>query len=959
MRLNEILYGFSVKSIENIPEAGGKLYIAEHVKTGARLAYLDRIDTNKSFAIAFPTIPEDDTGVFHIIEHSVLCGSENFPVKEPFVELLKGSLNTFLNALTYEDRTVYPVSSRCDKDFYNLTKVYLDAVFKPLMLKSPSVFRQEGWHAELQGDGSHKINGVVYNEMKGAYSSPDELAASELSRLLFPSGPYSKDSGGNPEKIPSLSYESFVGFYKKYYHPSNAYIYLDGSVRLDEILPLIDSYLSEYERCDISPSFESELAKGLRSSTVKFAVSEDADSKPLFLLGSLFSDFSNPTELLATKILTSTLTDSNESPLKKAILDKGLAEEVSIYTNTSRYQTVIIELRGVEEKRRDEISSAVESVIRSIANDGIDRSSLLATINRTEFKLRESDYGSLPHGVANALSIFGTWIYGGEPHDAFKFEDALREIRAKLDTDYFEKLLLSATVDSPSRANVLAIPDADGNARREREEKERIDSLVSSLTKEEYQALLDETKKMQEAQEREEGQEALSKIPVLELSDISALPDEIRTRDFTVSGARFLHHDIKTDGIMYTNLHFNASDLKEDELVLLTVLTASLTNLPTESYSVLGLRTAIKENLGSFGVSPTAYNILSEKDGAGASLVVSVSVLESKKRSLISLLSEVLCKTRYDSRELFKKTVFQLRSVCEDTLSSSAETLAFSSCRAMICKSGAINEYISGLKSFGYIKNLADNFNEAWEGELRKLSDLAKRLFVKERLVGSVSGECEDEFFAALANIFPSGSTAPKMSSVLPLKSEGVGIPTGAGVAHTALGLLLPEARDMLGALRVVRSILSYEFLWNEVRVRGGAYGTGFGARRNGALEFYSFRDPSPQKTLECYRRCADYLRAVARSGDDLTRFIIGAVGDYDLLTTPRSASAQAAADVITGWRREDEIKLREGILKTAREDLLKAADIIEKASLSSALAVAAPKDTLKKIDKIVKVERA
>ena len=953
MKLGEKLYGFTVESEEYINEERATLYIARH-ESGARLAHLAREDENKTFAIAFPTLPDDDTGVFHILEHSVLCGSDAFPVKEPFVELLKSSLNTFLNALTYQDRTVYPVSSRCDKDFYNLTHIYLDAVFRPLCRKSPDVFRQEGWHVEKNEDGSHKINGVVYNEMKGACSSPDEIAEDELSRMLFEGTLYARNSGGDPAAIPTLTYEKYLSQYKKHYAAENAYIYLDGSVDLDSILPLIDSYLKEATGGTLHRAECVTEEKDLFS-TVKYPVSSDADSKPFMLLASLFSSHKNSLELLASRIISAALTDSSEAPLKKALLDSGLVEEAALYTHTTLLQTVIIELRGIDDSRAEELRRLVSDTIRKIAEDGIDKKLLRATLARIEFNLREADHGTLPRGVANALSVFGNWVYGGEAKEAFLYESDIKKLWSLVDTDYFDKTLLAMTVDSVTKAGVLAIPDKEECVRIATEEKERTDALVAALAPDEYEKLYSETLSMKKAQDREDTPEALATIPRLSASDISSAVPDYETKVSELSGAKILYQNTKTDGIMYTNIYFNASDLAKDEIITLRLLSSVLANMPTARHSLIELKTAIKENLGAFAASYTPVPLLNEDDASCVYFTLSTSALTSRKDEMLGLIAEVLLETDFTAKDALYKNALRLGTLCDDMLLSSPDSLAYSYCRGMLSSGGAVSEYAAGISSFSYIKSLARDFDAKADGVLLSLESLAKKLFVKERLTLAVTGDREGGFAESLVALLPSGDSAPYKTSVEKISPTGAGIESGGGVSYALRGASIPRAKALLGPLRVARSILSFEFLWNEVRVRGGAYGAGFGTRRNGVMETYSYRDPSPDKSIETFEKCADYLRTIADSGTPIDGFIIGAFGDYDVLRTPKTEAAQEIADFLSGWTREDEIAFREALLTTDGAALKKCADVIDEAMKNSAFAVAGPLEALKKVKGITR----
>ena len=949
MKINEKLHGFFVVSKEEIREAAGTLYHFEHEKTGARLAFLDREDTNKSFAIAFPTLPEDDTGVFHIIEHSVLCGSEKFPVKEPFVELLKGSLNTFLNAMTYEDRTVYPVASRCDKDFYNLTDVYLDAVFNPRMKSDRSVFRQEGWHLENSG-GSYACNGVVYNEMKGAYSSPDELGFSALSNLLFEGTPYGKDSGGRPSAIPTLTYEGFLAAHDKYYHPSNAYVFLDGSVNLSEILPLIDSYFSRYDKKDIEVDFASSPVMGESFARVGFAPADENPRSTLYL-GYVFSSFDKATELLATTLITDVLAGSNDAPLKKVILDSGLAEDVSVYTNRAKMQTIVVQIYGIDEKDADTLKALVEKTIRDLAAGGLSKERLESNLGRIEFKLREADHGSLPKGIANALAAFSSWVYGGTVKESLAYEDLIADLYSLIPTDYFEKTLLAATVDSPSRATVLLVPDREAEKKREEEEEKLVRNLVDSLSKKELDKLLAETEKMTEWQSSEDSPEALASLPSLSLSDVSDTPDRVTTQDYKVGSVRVLSHGIETAGILYTTLYFNASDLDAEELSALSLLSSVLQNLPTESYSPEELKNKIKANLGSFSVSTSSSALTDGSGRAVPFITLTASALSHKAELIPHIVSEVLLGSKFSATSEIRKIVLQLRSLTDEMIASSPDSIARGRAEAMVAVGGRISDCFGGMEFARFIRALAKELDGNISKIAERLCALAERVFTASRLTVSVSGDGRERLAENLAAIFPVGTPVPDYSNLEKLPTANEGLVTPAAISHTAKMFVSDKARELLGPLRVVRSILSYEYLWNNVRVKGGAYGTGFITRRNGLIGFYSYRDPSPAATLNCFSGASDYLRRLASDGADLTKFIIGAMGEYDILYTPRTRTAQAAADVITGWSFEKECAVKRAMIDTGADELRLVADLIDENLRSAATAVAASKETVESLD--------
>ncbi|MBP3401924.1 MAG: insulinase family protein [Clostridia bacterium] len=921
--------GFSLVRQTKIDELDATLYELRHIKTDAELIYIDRDDENKTFAIAFTTPPKDSTGVFHIIEHSVLCGSQKYPLKDPFAELLKGSLNTFLNALTYEDRTVYPVSSRCEKDFQGLVDVYLDAVFAPKLLENPSIFSQEGWHYEYNKESDTlSYNGVVYNEMKGVYSSPDEVGEMELSRALYSDSIYRHDSGGNPDCIPDLTYEQFKATHKKHYHPTNAKIIIDGKMDVEAVLSIIDSHISRFERGErVAPPKKSE-ERIAPTEYVRYEISENEDEngRARVLFGYVYSDYSDKVAHLTATILADLLCGSNASPLKKALLDKGLCKDAVIYTSKSLEQTVTLEIRDTDKEKLGEIEKTVDEVVRGLATAGIDKSRLTSIINNIEFKLRERDYGTLPSGIAYSLSAFGSWIYGGKPEDALIVTNALTEIRKKVDSDYFEKALLEMTVDNPHRATVVMLPDKSLAKEVAIKEKERLETIRKSLSNDELAKIEAAESELRRWQASEESEEELACLPRLEISDIPKKTASIKSDEFSVNGINFIKNKVKTNGIIYISMYFDASDLSSDELTTLSLLSAALLNFPTESHDVLALQSDIKANLGSFFIS--TYS--AKKNGAITPyLKVGASALASKCDDIIRIAKEVLTTSKINDAGEISSIIAQAKSQIEDAIITSGESLALSRVEASLGGIASVNEYMTGYEAYKVLSRLAKS-EELVKEETEKISALLSRIIAKNRLTVSITGECDQSFPERLVSIFPVGDEfSRKKNEICADKSEFFVIPSK--VAYAVIGGCSDEVRENLGLMRVVRSILSYEYLWNTVRVKNGAYGTGFVPRREGMISFYSYRDPAPASSIEYYRESSSYLRTLAESGCDLTKFIIGAIGEYDVLITPRTASALATQNYLTGWTDEDDLKVRNDMLSVTPAGLIKAADIIDR----------------------------
>ena len=931
-------YGFSSIRQATLPEINATLYEMEHIKSGARLVYLNRDDENKTFSIGFATPPENDTGVFHIIEHSVLCGSEKYPLKDPFAELLKGSLNTFLNAVTYEDRTVYPVSSRCEKDFLNLVDVYMDAVLQPNLRTNPNIFRQEGWHYEYDGEtGSLSINGVVYNEMKGAYSSPDELGMARLQRLLYDDCHYRYDSGGNPEHIPSLTYEYFKSAHDKYYHPSGAKIILDGKMNIENVLALLDSRLCRYdkrERVSLEGKSEPRITP---TEYIKYEISESESEhgKARVLYGFVYSDYADKEAHLTASILCDLLCGSNASPLKKALLDKGLAKDAAMYVMKSREQTVVLEIRDADEERIDEIEVTVNSVIRDLAKKGIGKEKLSSTLNSIEFRLRERDFGTLPTGIAFAMSMYGSWIYGGDPESALLFEDTVKSVREKIESSYFEDELLKITLDNPHRATLVMLPDNTLGQRAAEEERKRLDAILNNMPPEELERIKADDASLKAWQQSDESEEAISSLPRLLLTDIPKSSSRPMMTSTNLGGVKILKNSAKVNGIIYISLCFDACDLADEELLDLSMLSGALLNFPTESRDTLSLQNDIKANLGSLFASFA----IGKRDGVTKPYFkIGASALTSKTDDLLRIIADLLTSKIEDEEEM-SNLVSQVKSNIEDGIISSGESFAMSRAEASYSESGAINEYLSGYEAYRMLSKISAE-KENISALTKRVADLLRRLTTKERLSVFVTGEADDEFLNSLISLFPKGDGAPvkKITALCAEDSEFILIPSK--VAYAILGGQNEGVKENLGIMRVARSILSYEYLWNTVRVQSGAYGTGFVPRRDGNLAFYSYRDPSPARSLEFYRESVGYLRALADSGEDITKFVIGAIGEYDMIMTPRVASAVATADYLSGWTEADEEKIRQDMLSTTAKDLHTVADIIDRALSNPCLAI-------------------
>jgi len=947
MKKDDVLYGFKVKRVRELAEIDAVLCEMEH-GCGAKLAFIDRTDANKSFAITFKTLPEDDTGVFHIMEHSVLCGSDKFPLKEPFVELLKSSLKTFLNAMTYNDKTVYPVASRNDKDFYNLVDVYMDAVLNPAALRNENVFRQEGWHYEFSEEGELTYNGVVYNEMKGAYSSADNIAEEELMKLLYPNSPYSKDSGGNPKFIPDLTYEKFKEAHARFYNPSNSLIFLDGGVNLDEILPLLDSYLSKYENksSELSINLSDCEPGSIREVEYEISPEEDETGKCRVYLAGRTCPFDDKERGVALGILRAALAGTNESPLKRALLESGLCEDVNLLINDGLYHNFYeIEICNIKRENIDTVTALVKETLTKVYKNGLDKGRLHAIFNSVEFKNREKDFGSMPKGLVFGLSMLDTWLWGGDPADALTLTDTFSALRGKIESGYFEELLCEYFLkDEPVK--LLLIPSKTLAQKRAEEERGILKKIKDSLSEEEIRKIKSDTDSLKLWQAEEDTPEALSTLPTLALSDINTSPESIPQKSLRLHGTSAHLYKLSTSGISYVELFFDASDFTEEELLLLPTLSQLYKNVRTEKSTPRELQNRILSELGTLSFNPIA---LSDVDGnLKIYLQVSASSLDENKNQIVSLLEEILYTSDVSDKKELKNAVAQGKIAAEDAFISAGHVQAI--CRASACTSAvsAADEHLTGYEQYMFLKRHDKAFDVLYEHLASNLRSVAKKLFTRERLTIALTSSSPDESFIEMLVLrLKSDGSYPKEAKIKPfgINNEGISIPSQVSYAASADNLLFYE--NPCGSQMVARSIISYAHLWNAVRVQGGAYGAGLVVRRSGALSFYSYRDPSPRRTLDCYAKSGEYLRQMAKSGEPLDKFIIGTYGDYDLLTTPRSAGAREAVNTIRGWDAEAERAFREEIVNTTPADLIRIADLLDTVAKRGAVCVIGPKSAL------------
>ena len=918
LQCGQKICGFTVVRIRESARVGKRLVEMVHDKTGAELAWGDSGEENKLFSVAFKTIPEDSTGVFHILEHSVLCGSDRFPVKEPFVDLLKSSMNTFLNAMTYQDKTVYPVSSRNEKDFLNLTRVYLDAVFAPALLHNKSIFYQEGRHIELTEDGPI-FNGVVFNEMKGALSDVNDRIEEDTCNLMFPDNCYCYNSGGDPAVIPDLTYEKFAETYKRFYHPSNARIYLDGDLPLEETLGLIAEYLDRYERAEVKADIPDQVPVSVQR-TAYYELDEEGD-RDILVFGKILGRYDETVRVAAAQVLCSFLASSNESPLKRALLSKGLCQDVDLAVSDGIPQPyMILCARNTRDDRAEEIRRVVHETVEELCRKGLDEKDLIACVNRMEFNDRQTPE---PAGLYRCIAALSSWLYGGDPLLFIESDGVFAELRKMIREKKFEALARELFLSDEGLCTLHLLPSKTYGDELRAAEQARLEAAVGAMTDADKAALQAENDELHRWQQTPDSKEQVEKLPKLPISEISEKPTLFKTRETARDGARLLYHDITTHGIVHLSCYFPLTALSAEELSLAALIADLYTDLPTAHYSVSDLQREIKTYVGDLSIGINVFAEDEDKSRCTPCLSVRASFLEENALRAQELIGEILTGTRFDEKdrvaEIVKQTVEENRQGCI----AAGHRLAMLSARSHYSAMECVTELTKGYSFMKAVSGLNADFDRAFAGFRALAERMQSEAVCRSGAVFSVTADREQDI-SCLLGALPEGKQAPAAAryvSTLPMHM-GIEIPAQVSYAGRACDLQT-AGMEFEGSVSVAANILSLSYLWAKVRVQGGAYGAGMMADRTGAVACYSYRDPSPAKTLEVYDGLAAFLRSFAEGDEEeLDKFIISAVGGMDPLETPAQQGAIADSLYLCGVSDERRIRIRREMIATDRAKL-------------------------------------
>ncbi len=943
MRIED-LTTYEVLEKRIISDLNSESYIVRHKKTGARLALLSNDDNNKVFYIGFRTPPKDSTGVAHIIEHTVLCGSKDFPIKDPFVELVKGSLNTFLNAMTYPDKTVYPIASCNDADFQNLMHVYLDAVFYPNIYKTDKIFKQEGWHYEMEDEESDlTINGVVYNEMKGAFSSADDVLYREIQNALYPDITYGIESGGDPEVIPELTYDEYLDFHRKYYHPSNSYIYLYGDMDMAEKLEYIDrEYLSKFDAqpVDSAVGVQKAFAEPKEVHKKYSILESDSDKQNTFLSYCCSIGTSLDRKLyVAFDILDYALCSAPGAALKKALIEKGIGQEVfSDYDNGIQQPLFAIVAKNADADQKEEFVKTIREVLEDQVKNGIDKKAILAGLSNDEFKYKEADFGRFPKGLLYGLQVLDSWLYDDmKPWIHIEANNTFAELRKEAEGHYFEDLIQEYLLDNTHRTVLLLEPEKGLTEKKDAELADKLKKYKESLSADEIKKIVTETKELKEYQEEPDKPEDLAKIPLLTREDMKKEAEPFKNELRNSNGVDVLYHDIFTNGIGYIGFLFDMSKVPNELLPYATVLKTVLGLLDTENYGYGDLVNEINIKTGGIGGSISSYTNVDDVKKYKTEFEITAKVLYPNISEAFRLVQEILMTSKLDDHNRIKEILDEHVSRMQSDLASSGHNTAAIHGMSYISPTAYITDTVSGIRAYKFYANLAAHFDEkeVREDLTDKLNKLCKILFRKENLM--IDFTADEKGYAPMENCIKDFADSLHTETVdtkgfeIKLEKKNEAFQTAGQVQYVCrAGNYINKGLKYDGSLRVLKVMMGYDYLWKNIRVLGGAYGCSSGYGKNGDSYFVTYRDPNLKKSVDVFEKASEYIRNFDADERTITQFIIGAISEIDTPKTPNTKGIYGLVTYLTGTTMEHLQKSRDELLSTTVEKIRSLADYID-----------------------------
>ena len=926
------------RPIEDIASYG---YILRHKKSGARVCVIANDDDNKVFSIGFRTPPEDETGVPHIIEHTTLCGSDKFPVKDPFMELAKGSLNTFLNAMTYPEKTLYPIASYNDQDFKNLMDVYLDAVFHPNITKYQEIFMQEGWHYELESeDAPLIINGVVYNEMKGAYSSPDEVLETAIEAALFPDNTYSKNSGGNPDHIPELTYEAYLDFYHKYYHPCNSYIYLYGDMDVEERLDWMDrNYLSQFEPAEIDSSIEKQKPfDEIRYIETEYPITDDdpEENNTYLSYNKVVADVLDRELYQAFSVLDYVLVSAPGAPIRQALIDAGIGQDVYGSFEDGMLQPFFsIVAKNANEEDQERFVTIIEETLQKLVKEGLNQDALLAGINSTEFRFREADYGQFPKGLLYGLQCMESWLFDDKkPFIHLECLDTLQFLREQMNTGYFEKLIQKYLLDNTHGAVVTVVPKKGLNKVREDALAEKLAAYKATLSPEEIKKLVEQTHHLHQYQEEPSADEDLRKIPMLGRKDMRKEAMLFHNEEMKAGNIPVVMHEIATNGIDYMTLMFECGDIPQEDIPYLGLLKSVLGYVNTSNYEYADLANAINIYTGGISSGISVYPDLQKTGSVCVKYEVRIKVLENNLKDAMALVDEILTTSDLEDTKRLGEIIAQVKSRLQVNLSSSGNVVAAMRALSYQSRYAFYQDATLGIAYYQLIQKLDEQMKTDPKQVVDKMKTLVAKVFVQNRLLVSFTGtkaayEKAQPLFVKYFERLPEGTKAGDMA-VIELSKKNEGFMDASQIQYVARGgNFKNHGYTYSGTLKILKMILSYEYLWINIRVKGGAYGCMSSFLRTGESYFVSYRDPNLGKTNEIYEKIPEFVKNFDPDERDMTKYIIGTFGSLDTPMNPEAKGSRSMSAYLQHITYEDIQKERDDILNATPEDIRKLADVI------------------------------
>ena len=936
------LNAYEVLKEEDLQDIHSKGWLLKHKKTGARVMLIENSDENKVFNIAFRTPPKNSTGVAHILEHSVLCGSREFPLKDPFVELVKGSLNTFLNAMTYPDKTCYPVASCNDRDFQNLMHVYLDAVFYPNIYKKEEIFRQEGWNYHLEKkEGPLKYNGVVYNEMKGAFSSPDDVLEREIMNSLFPDTTYGCESGGDPVNIPDLSYEEFLDFHRQYYHPSNSFIYLYGNMDMEEKLEFLDShYLSAFDSLVIDSEIrDQEAFAQVKDIQKSYPVSEDEGEEDNTYLSynMVVGEAADINLSLAFEVLDYALLSAPGAPLKQALLDAKIGKDIYGSFEDGIKQTYFsIVAKGANLSQKEEFVKVIRDTLTKIAEEGIDKKAVTAGINYYEFRFREADFSSYPKGLMYGLDILSSWLYDDtKPFCEVQLLEGFEFLKKALEEGYFEDLIRKYLLDNTHGAILSLVPEKGLAAKRDKELEEKLESYRKSLSDEELTRMVENTKALEAYQESEEDPEALTCIPMLSREDIKKEITGLTNEEHYVDDSLFLYHDVCTNGIGYADLLFEIHDFDVNTVHYLGLLKSVLGAVDTENYSYGELFNEVNARTGGISYGIEVFDDAQDTDAFRAMFAVRGKALYPEMDFMFSMIREVLTTSKLTDTKRLYEIIARVKSRAQASLASAGHSTAVLRGASYASPMAAFQDEMAGIGYYQFIEKLEKDFDSCKDEIVKNLRKVMEEVLRPENFCVSYTGEREslDVVKAQAAGIKKVLFNGQKPESVkqAPCIKKNEAFKTSGQVQYVAQnGNFRKKGLEYTGALEILKVILSYDYLWINLRVKGGAYGCMSGFKRNGESFLVSYRDPHLKRTLEVYQGVPDYIRAFEADEREMTKYIIGTISNKDVPRTPQMQGSISKTAYFSNVTEDMLQKERNQILGAQKEDIQKLAALVE-----------------------------